>query len=127
MNKPRSDSVQISSDQLDGRLARIEDRISGVEAILAHANRNDIESLIAEAVGKSAHRKNLLRSCETPQSIPSMQKALGLGTDEAVHYHLRPLRDHGLLQHASTAPEVTYEWTPLLRRLNKAVREKLLK
>ena len=127
MNKPRKDAVQVDSDQLDGRLAKIEDRIAGVEAILAHANRADIEGLVSAAVGSSAHRKKILQLCESPQSIPSLQTALGLNSGQAVNNHLAPLRDHALLQHAQTRPHVEYEWSTLIRRLPTAVREKLLK
>jgi hypothetical protein len=127
MNKPRPDSVQVSSDQIDGRLATIEDRLAGVEAILAHANRKDVEELVASAIGGSAQRKRLLQLCETPRSIPELVAELKLNSGQALNNHLRPLRDNSLLQHASTQPEVTYEWSSLLRRLPKAVREKLLK
>lgn len=127
MNKPRPNSVQVSSDQMDGRLARIEDRLTGVEAILAHANRKDVEDLVSDGIGGSALRKRLLKLCETPQTIPTLVAALELKSSQALNYHLRPLRDNSLLQHASTQPEVTYEWSSLLRRLPKAVREKLLK
>lgn len=126
MNKPRLDSVQVSSDQLEGRLAAIEDRIAGVEAILAHANRKDIEALVRDAVGASEQRKILLRLCESPQTIDGLVRALSLNSPQALNNHLRPLRDNSLLQHAMTQPVVSYEWSPLLRRLPKAVRQDLL-
>jgi hypothetical protein len=50
-----------------------------------------------------------------------------LKSPQAVNNHISPLKDHGLLQHASTAPHVKYEWSPLIRRLSKAVRDQLLK
>ena len=127
MNKPRENAMQVNSDQIDGRLARIEDRVASVEAILAYANRKDIEDMVAKAVGNSAQRKKLLKLCETPQSIPALQEAMGLNSGQAVNNHLGPLRDNGLLQHATTQPEVTYEWSSILRRLTKAAREELLK
>jgi hypothetical protein len=121
MNKPRPDSVQISSDQIDGRLARIEDRVSGIEAILAHANRDDIEALIKSGLGGNETRKKLMRLCERPRSISELVKELALNSGQSLNYHLRPLRDNGLLQHATTQPEVTYEWSPLVRRLSKSI------
>lgn len=127
MNKPRAESMQVSSDQLDGRLAGMEDRLTSIEVILAHANRKDIEELVASAVGGSAQKKELLRLCETARSIPDLTAAMKLNSPQALNKHLRPLKEHGLIQHASTQPDVTYEWNALLRRLPKSVRSDLLK
>lgn len=126
MSKPEDASVEVTSGQLHRRLVRIEDRLAGVEAILAHANRAEIEGLIAKAVGKSKQKATILRLCETPQSIKTLQKALGFKSPQNVNNHVAPLRDHGLLEHASSVPPVTYEWSPIIRRLNKAARESLL-
>lgn len=126
MNKQNGENVEVTSASLENRLIRIEDRIAGVEALLAHSNRDQIENLIADAVGKSEARKQILRLCEVPRSIAELQKELGLNSPQAVHNHLGPLKDHGLVQHATTSPTMTYEWAPLIRRLSKAVRAKLL-
>ena len=127
MNSRRTDSLQVSSDQLDGRLATIEDRLTSIEVILAHANRQDIEELVKAGVNSSPQRRELLRLCEHPRSIADLTDAMKLNSRQALHIHLRPLREHGLVQHASTEPEVTYEWSALLRRLPKSVRDELLK
>lgn len=127
MNKPKSEGIEVNSVQLDGRLVRIEDRIAGVEALLAYVNRSAIESLIADAVGNSIPKRTILRLCEEPQSIPALQKVLDMKSPQAVSNHLGPLKDHGLLQHASTSPQVTYEWTAMIRRLSKVVRDQLLR
>ena len=126
MNKRRPEGLEVNSDQLDGRLVRIEDRIAGVEAILAHVNRGEIEELISQAVGSSLQKREILRLCCKPQSIPELQKSLKMNSPQAVNNHLAPLRDHGLLQHATTVPQVTYEWSPMIRRLSKSVRDTLL-
>lgn len=125
MSKVKQGIVEVNSDQLDGRLARLEDRIAGVESLLAYVHREDIENLISQAIGSSVQKRQILRLCEKPQSISALKKALGL-TGQALNHHLAPLRDHGLLQHATTSPSVTYEWTAMIRRLNRVVRDKLL-
>jgi hypothetical protein len=127
VNKRRPEAVEINSDQLDNRLTKIEDRVGGVEALLAHVHRGEIESLISDAVGQSEHKKRILQLCETPQTIPALQAVLGLNSKQALNNHLAPLKDHGLLQHGATVPEVTYEWSPMIRRLSKIVRDRLLK
>lgn len=127
MNRPRKDSVQISSDQLDGRLAKIEDDQRAILSILTHANKDQIEELVRDGIGGSAQRKQILRLCETPKSIAELVVALSLNSGQALNNHLRPLKEHSLLQHATTQPEVTYEWSSLISKLPKAVREKLLK
>lgn len=127
MNKSRAVPIEVNSDQLDGRLIAIEDRIASVEALLGHVHRAEVESLVATVVGKSEQKKRILQLCETPQSIAILRKELGLNTDSGVSNHIAPLRDNGLLRHSSTEPILTYEWSPMLRRLTKATRDKLLR
>jgi len=127
MSKMKVEPFEITSGQIHGRLIHIEDRLAGVEAILAHANRNEIEGLIKEAVGGSEHRKTILKECEQPKTIKQLQVKLGLKSSQNVNYHLTPLRDNGLLRHAKTDNPITYEWGPMIMRLNVATRDKLLK
>lgn len=126
-SKTKVEPFEITSGQIHGRLIHIEDRLAGVEAILAHANRSQIESLINEAVGSSEHRKTILRECETPKTIKQLQDKLGLKSAQNLNYHLTPLRDNGLLRHAKTDNPISYEWGPMIMRLSAAVRDKLLK
>jgi DNA-binding transcriptional ArsR family regulator len=126
-SKAKVEAFEITSVQIHGRLIHIEDRIAGVEAILSHVNRGEIEDLVKAAVGNSEHRKVILRECETPKTINQLQIKLGLKSPQNVNYHLTPLRDHGLLRHAKTTNPITYEWSPLVTRLSNAAREKILK
>ncbi len=123
----RSEGIEVSSDPLEGQLIEIKDRLDGIEALQAHVHRDEIEALVRKAVGESAQKKELLRLCETPHTISALQNALALNSPQAVNKHLAPLKDNGLLHHHSTAAPVSYVWSPLIRRLNKAVRDQLLK
>lgn len=118
--------IEVNSDQLDSRLVYIEDRLAGIEAIIAHANRAEIEGLVKEALGDSKQRKQLLQACETPKTLKELQEELKLNSTQAVNNHLAPLKKHGLLRHATTDP-VSYEWSPMLLKLSRAAREKLFK
>ena len=123
----RTGQVEVSSDPLEGQLIEIKDRLDGIEALQAHVHRDEIEALIRKAVGGSVQKKELLRLCESPQTISDLQGALDLKSPQAVNNHLAPLKDNGLLHHYSTVMPVSYVWSPLIRRLNKAVRDELLK
>jgi DNA-binding transcriptional ArsR family regulator len=123
--KPQA--IQVDSDPIKGELIEIKDRLDGIEALQAHVHRDQIEALVRKAVGDSFHRKNLLRLCETPMTIADLQKSLNLNSPQAVNKHLAPLKHNGLLYHHSTVVPVSYVWSPLLSRLNKAVRDELLK
>lgn len=125
--KTKVEPFEITSGQIHGRLIHIEDRLAGVEAILAHANRAEIETLITTAIGGSDLRKTILRECATPKTIKELQAKLGLKSAPSLHYHLTPLKDNGLIRHASTDSPVTYECGPMVMRLSAAARDKLLK
>ena len=116
--------IEINSDQISSRLLHIEDRLAGIEAIISHANRREIESLVSEALNGSKARRDLLMACETPKTIKELQDALGHKTPQALNNHLAPLKKHGLIRHATTDP-IAYEWSPMLLKLSKAAREKL--
>jgi hypothetical protein len=118
---------EISSDQLKGELIEIKDRLDGLEALQAHIHSKDVEALVTKTVKGSATMKKLLRLCETPQTISELQSALNLNSPQAVNNYLAPLRDNGLLHHHSTVAPISYRWGPLIRRLSKAVRDRLLK
>lgn len=126
-NRIRADAIEVSSDPIQGELIEIKDRLDGIEALQAHVHRDEIEALIRKAVRESPQKKQLLRLCESPQTISELQVALGLNSSQAVNKHLAPLKHNGLLYHYSTLPPVSYVWSPLLSRLNKAVRDKILK
>ncbi len=127
MSKPEPEPFEVTSGQIHGRLIHIEDRLAGVEAILAHVNRGEIEGLIKAGIGNSEHRKTILKECETPKTIKELQTKLDLKSSQSLNYHLGSLKDHGLLRHAHTTPPVAYGWSPMITRLSNAVREKLLK
>src|SRR5216684_2903995 len=98
----RTDRVEVSSDPLEGQLIEIKDRLDGIEALQAHVHRDEIEALIRKAFGGSFQKKELLRLCESPQTISDLQGALDLKSPQAVNNHLAPLKDNGLLHHHST-------------------------
>lgn len=119
--------IEVSSDPIQGELIEIKDRLDGIEALQAHVHRDEIKTLIQKAVRDSPQKKELLRLCESPMTIADLQSALGLNSPQAVNKHLAPLKHNGLLYHYSTVSPVSYIWSPLLSRLNKAVRDALLK
>jgi len=121
------EAIEVNSDTLKGELIEIKDRLDGIEALQAHVHRNEIEELVRKAVGDSFQRRRLLQLCETPKTISELQSSLNLNSPQAVNKHLAPLKHNGLLYHASTVTPVSYVWSPLLSRLNKAVRDELLK
>lgn len=116
--------IEVNSDQLDSRLLHIEDRLAGIEAIITHVNRKEIEGLVKDALGDSKQRTELLRACETPKTLKQLQDALGLNSTQAVNNHLAPLKKHALVRHATVDP-ISYEWSPMLLKLSRAAREKL--
>lgn len=122
----KADAIEISSDQIHSRLVHIEDRLAGMESILAHVNRAELAGLVREAIGDSPQRKAILRACESPQTLKDLQTLLDLNSTQAVNHHLLPLKRHGLLQHANAVSPVSYEWNPMVSKLSKAAREKLL-
>jgi len=123
----KNEAIEVDSSSIKGELIEIKDRLDGIEALQAHVHRNEIEALVRKAVGDSFHRRHLLRLCETPKTIAELQNSLGLNSPQAVNKHLAPLKHNGLLYHYSTVAPVSYVWSPLLSRLNKAVRDELLK
>jgi len=123
----KSEAIEVDSTSIKGELIEIKDRLDGIEALQAHVHRDEIEALVRKAVGDSFHRKHLLRLCESPQTIADLQGALNLKSPQAVNHHLAQLKHNGLLYHHSAVPPVSYVWSPILSRLNKAVRDELLK
>jgi hypothetical protein len=122
----KGSTLEVNSTQIGGELIQIRDRIEGIEAILAHANRDAIVELVRLVVEKYPQRKQLLRFCEEPKTLDEMQLELKLNSAQAVHNHLAPLKDNGLLQHESTTAPVSYVWSAIMRRLTKPSRAKLL-
>lgn len=121
------EAIEVDSTAIKGELVEIKDRLDGIEALQAHVHRDEIKALVQRAVGDSFRRKQLLGLCETPKTIAELQDALRLNSPQAVNKHLAPLKQNGLLYHHSAVPPVSYVWSPLLSRLNKAVRDELLK
>lgn len=116
----------MASSQLDERLAKIEDRLLTIEAIISHASAKEIQAMIVEGIGTSQTRKNILKHCQTPKTIQELQALSGLNSAQSVNHYLKPLRDHGLVVRASVRPTLTYEWSGVVSRLSKATRDKLL-
>ena len=127
MNEPRKNALQVTSDQLEGRLARIEDEVTATQSLLSHVHKDKVLDLIVEAIGGSEHRKQILRNTKEPVSVPDLQERVGATTTQNVHKHLRPLKEAGLVVHAQTSPVVLYEWGRYMRNLTKKEVEAVLK
>jgi DNA-binding HxlR family transcriptional regulator len=125
VNKKRS-SLEVSSDQLQGELVEIKERIAALETIASLANRPVVEAWVKEVL-KSTQGKKIMRHCEQPRTKDELRAHLNLASTQALDHHLRPLREDDLLQQRHNEEgKQTYEWSNLFKRLPAKAIEKLL-
>jgi DNA-binding transcriptional ArsR family regulator len=118
--------LEVSSEQIYQKLVEIEERIAALETVATLAHQTEIEEYVRLVVAQSEDRKAILRACEEPRTNVSLQEICGKNSRQAVHRHLKPLHDGQLVHSRKEGADLLYEWSPLMRRLNKGRRQRLL-
>src|SRR5271167_4723999 len=123
---PKSDSLEIRSDQLTAELIEIKERIGSLETIASLANRAVVEAQ-ARSHLTTPQRREIMKRCEEPRTREQLRRELKFENIQALDHHLRPLREADLIhQRTDTAGKPTFEWSKLFKSLSKATKKAIL-
>jgi DNA-binding transcriptional ArsR family regulator len=123
--RPKRDSVEVSSQSLQDELVQIKDRLSAIETIQSISNASVVRKYVEEHL--SAKGKEIMALCEEPRTRSHLRSTLGFNSDQALHHHLKPLREADLLRQVTQEDEtIVFEWSNLFRRLPKSTIRSIL-
>jgi len=123
-----TDSQEFTSDQLRAELIDIKERVGSLETISSLAHREIIEAYVISILKNDPTKKNIMKACEQPMTRAAIrEKFSSLKSDQAVDYHLNPLRHSALIHEGrNEAYAQVFQWSKMFRNLPKATRNHLL-
>lgn len=123
--RPKKDSVEISSQTLQDELIAIKDRLSAIETIESVSNAPTVKKYVEEHL--SDRGKDVMKECEEPRTRSYLKATLNFNSEQALDYHLRPLREANLVrQRVAEDGTITFEWSNLFRGLPKRTIREIL-
>ena len=126
MVSKKTDSLEVSSDQIHSTLIEIKERIAAVESIQSLANRQVVATWAKECL-KTDNVKKIVAACEQPKTRDELCVELGFNSTQALHPHLKKAREYDLLQQETNKDGImTFRWSPLFSRLPKKDLDDLL-
>ncbi|MBX9453094.1 MAG: hypothetical protein KL801_14890 [Mesorhizobium sp.] len=124
--RPKRDTLEISSQSLQDELAAIKDRLSAIETIESIANAAVVKQYVQEHL-KTKDAKKIMRECEEPKTKSHLQISGDYKSQQALDYHVKPLREADLLrQKVQNDGVVVLEWSNLFRRLPRTTIKSIL-
>jgi len=124
--RPRKDSVEVSSQQLQDELVAIKDRLNAIETIQSISNASVVKKYVEEHL-TTMRAKEVMRECEEPRTRSYLASSLKLNSTQALDHHLKPLREADLLrQRIEGDGTIVFEWSNLFRRLPKSTIKSIL-
>jgi hypothetical protein len=124
VSKVASPNVEVTSQQLLNELIEIKDRVGALENVAGIANQEVLVRYFQEVLN-TPQRRNVMAACEEPQTRQQLMAIFGFNSPQALHHHLRPLRE-GLIHETHVDGQALFEWSLLFKRLPRAKREALL-
>jgi DNA-binding transcriptional ArsR family regulator len=117
--RPKSDSVEVSSQSLHDELVAIKDRLNAIETIESISNASVVKKYVEDHLTKKG--MDIMKECEEPRTRSHLSSKLGYNSVQALDHHLKPLREADLLrQKVEEDGTVLFEWSNLFRRLPKS-------
>jgi hypothetical protein len=95
--RPKKDSIEVSSQSLQDELAAIKDRLSAIETIESIANATVVKQYVQEHL-KTKNARDIMKECEEPKTKSHLQINGTYKSQQALDYHLKPLREADLLR-----------------------------
>lgn len=117
-------NVEITSQQLLNELTEIKDRVGALENVAGIANQDILVKYFGEVLN-TPQRQRIMAACEQPQNREQLITRGGFNSAQALHHHLKPLRE-GLIHETHSAGVTLFEWSLLFKRLQKKKRDVLL-
>jgi hypothetical protein len=118
--RAKKDSVEVSSQSLEDELVAIKDRLSAIETIESISNAPVVRKYVEEHL-TTKKAKDIMRECAEPRTRSYLRTKFKFNSDQALDYHLRPLRENDLLrQSVQEDRTIVFEWSNLFRRLPKS-------
>jgi hypothetical protein len=121
------DSQEFTSDQLRAELIDIKERVGSLETISSLAHREVIEAYISGILKNDAKKKSIMKACEQPLTRNTIRERFSFASDQAVDYHLTPLRHSALIHEGLNAENAqVFQWSKMFRNLPRATRDRML-
>lgn len=125
--RPKKDSMEVSSQTLQDELVAIKDRLSAIETIQSISNAPIVKKYVEDHL-KTDKGKAIMRECEEARTKSHLISHFKFNNRQALDHHLKPLlRDDLLRQRVEEDGTVLYEWSNLFRRLPKTTIAAILK
>lgn len=119
-------SLEVSSQPLQDELSAIKDRLSAIETIQSISNAAVVKDYVQEHL-KTKDAKKIMKACEDAKTKTQLQEVFGYKSKQALHHHLKPLREADLLREkVEEDGTVVVEWSNLFRRLPKSAIKSVL-
>lgn len=118
--RQKKDTMEVSSQSIEGELAAIKDRLSAIETIQSISNATIVKQYVQEHL-KTKDAKKIMKECEQPKTSSHLQRKFNYTSRQALDYHLKPLREADLVRQAiQDDGTIVFEWSNLFRRLPKS-------
>lgn len=124
--RPKKDSIEVSSQSIQDELSAIKDRLSAIETIQSITNATVVKQYVQEHL-KTKNARDVMKECEEPKTRSQLQSNGNYKSQQALDYHLKPLREADLLrQKVQDDGTIVLEWSNLFRRLPKTTIKSIL-
>lgn len=117
-------NIEVTSQQLLNELIEIKDRVGALENVAGIANQEILVKYFSEVLN-TPQRRQIMAACREPQTRVQLVKQFKFNSPQALHHHLKPLRE-GLIHETHSNGVALYEWSLLFKRLPQRKREGLL-
>jgi hypothetical protein len=116
-------NIEVTSQQLLNELSEIKDRVGALENVAGIAHQDILVKYFAEILN-TPQRREIMAACCEPQSRTELVQRLGFNSNQALHHHMKPLRE-GLIHETHSEGVMRFEWSLLFKRLPKRKRDGL--
>jgi hypothetical protein len=124
--RTKTDSIEVSSQSMQGELVAIKDRLSAIETIQSISNADVVKKFVLENL-KTKDAKSIMVACGEPKTKAQLQSLFHFNSVQALNHHLKPLYEADLLREKVGEDQtIVLEWSNLFRRLPKPTIKSIL-
>jgi DNA-binding transcriptional ArsR family regulator len=94
--------------------------LNAIETIQSISNATVVKKYVEDHL-TTTKAKEIMKECEEPRTRSHLREKFNFKSDQALDYHLKPLREADLVRPAIQEDgTITFEWSNLFRRLPKS-------
>jgi DNA-binding transcriptional ArsR family regulator len=116
----KTPGLEVESQSLQDELIAIKDRLSAIETIASISNATVVKKYVEDHL-LTDKGIAIMKECEgDPRTRNYLKTTLDFKSDQALDYHLKPLREADLLRPRVESGAIVFEWSNLFGRLPKS-------